>query len=169
MRLSLRSKICEVVTRFAALHAHFERPDSVAAKLYGALNEGLMYLTSCGTAACTEYSTQSIYCTYSSLRFVDHVMSMNVLYLVTVRCLALICNAFLDCGLVRHFVEDLRRPEMCAARETSMGVGNIVELICKYLCSLLNVARLPEFNSRFVTLAREVHLVATLKDYSTFK
>ena len=49
----MRAKICEVVARLGALHVHIERPDSVAAKLYGTLIEGLMYLTSCGTPACT--------------------------------------------------------------------------------------------------------------------
>ena len=70
---------------------------------------------------------------------------------------------------MRLFVEDLRRPEMYAAREMSLNDSGFVLLTLTYLGSLINVARLPDLNSRFVTLAREVQLVATVKDYAPVK
>ena len=70
---------------------------------------------------------------------------------------------------MRLFVEDLRRLEMYAARELSLNDSGFVSLTLNYLGSLINVALLPDLNSRFVRLAREVQLVATLKDYAPVK
>lgn len=69
---------------------------------------------------------------------------------------------FLTSGLVRVFVEDMKLPEMYDARELATNDNRLLDMTLMYLVILINVAQVSEFNSRFVTLAREVQLVATL-------
>ena len=71
---------------------------------------------------------------------------------------------FLTSGLVRVFVEDMKLPEMYDARELATNDNRLLDMTLMYLVILINVAQVSEFNSRFVTLAREVQLVATLKN-----
>ena len=68
---------------------------------------------------------------------------------------------------MRLFAEHMRGPEMTAAREQSPNY--LLDLAENYMALLTNVVRLPDFNSRLVTLAREVQLVATVKDYVPIK
>lgn len=75
------------------------------------------------------------------------------------------CKAFLDGGLVRVFADDLRRPEMKAALEGGQKSNSAFT----YLSCLMNVARSPDFKSRFVTLARDAKLAGTVKDYVHIK